>query len=79
MPSLPHLASAVHGSTRKLSPGPLGNHRLPYELPRHLTNGRLPVKVGTKWMATPDMAGGQPSISGMIAGALGFRGGGSWC
>lgn len=38
-----------------------------------LTNGHLPGKVGTKFMATPGMERGQPSISGMFAGALGFH------
>lgn len=38
-----------------------------------LTNGHLPGKVGTKFMATPGMEGGQPSISGMFAGALGLH------
>lgn len=56
------------------APGPLSNHRLPHELPKHLlTNGHLPGKVGTKFMATPGMEGGQPSISGMFAGALGLH------
>ena len=43
-----------------------------------LSGGRLPGKVGTKFMATPAVAGG-PAISGMYAGALGLRGGGGWC
>lgn len=38
-----------------------------------LTHGHLPGKVGTKFMATPGMEGGQPSISGMFAGALGLH------
>lgn len=38
-----------------------------------LTSGHLPGKVGTKFMATPGMEGGQPSISGMFAGALGLH------
>lgn len=56
------------------APGPLSNHRLPHELPEHHSHQwASPGKVGTKFMATPGMEGGQPSISGVFAGALGLH------
>lgn len=80
-PPFPYIASAVRGSIRKPSPrDPSATPGCPHELPKHLSHQwDLPGKVGTKFMATPGMECGQPSISGMFAGALGFIGGGGWC
>lgn len=78
-PPLPHLASAAHAPIRKLSPWALSIHRWPRKCLSVLPKGRLPGKVGTKFMATPGMAGGQPGISRVCAGASGFPGGGGWC